>query len=323
MGANDHARCGFFGRKARAERKPAADSLRDPHDVGGDAFELMGKQPARSPHPALDFVEDQQNAVLIAQFSQLTEKPLRHGLDSAFALDRLDHHGSRLVIDGILDRFEIAEWNLRESRQQRAKTVDELAAAGSRDHSERSSVEGSIKGDDAMPFGLAVLGKVLPRHLDATLHRFRAGIREEHRVCKGLFDQLVGKRQLIRNVVKIGRVPKGFGLMLQRLHQPGVGVAKAVHCNPCPEIEITLPVAVNQPCPFASGKHDACPGIGRQNRWYHRSIPWFAAIVRRHTGPRRQVNQEFFFRIINSQQTSPALMANIEPDWSRFIHASR
>jgi len=62
-----HAGGGIGGRKAGAERKSAADTLGDSHDIGSDARPFMGKQLARASDTRLDLVEDEEEAVLIAE----------------------------------------------------------------------------------------------------------------------------------------------------------------------------------------------------------------------------------------------------------------
>ena len=77
MRAGLHAVCGLFGGQAGAEREAATDALGHRHDVGRDTRPFMGKQLAGAPDAALDLVEDQQQAMFVAEVTQRTENPRR------------------------------------------------------------------------------------------------------------------------------------------------------------------------------------------------------------------------------------------------------
>ena len=68
--AGGHALAGFLGGEERADRKAAAERLGERHDVGRNAGPLIGEQLAGAAHAALHLVEDQQQAVLVAQRAQ-------------------------------------------------------------------------------------------------------------------------------------------------------------------------------------------------------------------------------------------------------------
>ncbi len=87
----------LFGRQAGAQREAAADALGDRHDVRRDARPFIGEELAGAADAALDLVEDQQQAVLVAE---LRAAPCRNAFgdraDAALALDRLDQDRRRL-----------------------------------------------------------------------------------------------------------------------------------------------------------------------------------------------------------------------------------
>ena len=62
-----HALAGLARRQEGAERKPAADPLGDRHDIGFDPAQFIRKELAGPPDAGLDLVEDEQEAMLVAQ----------------------------------------------------------------------------------------------------------------------------------------------------------------------------------------------------------------------------------------------------------------
>ena len=56
-------------------------------------------QRARAPHPALDLVEDQRRPMLVAGLARRAQQLVGEHVHAALALDRLQHHRRRLVVD--------------------------------------------------------------------------------------------------------------------------------------------------------------------------------------------------------------------------------
>ncbi len=50
-------------------------------------------------HAGLDFIHDEQQAVLSGQYLQIAQELIRGGPDAGFALDWLEHDADRFVID--------------------------------------------------------------------------------------------------------------------------------------------------------------------------------------------------------------------------------
>src|SRR5262249_18061426 len=99
MGAGRHPLAGFCGGEGCPQRESAADGLGDAHHIGSNAAALVGEEATSSPDARLDFVEDEQEAMLIAEFTQATQKWRRRHPYAAFALDRLDQNCSGLWRD--------------------------------------------------------------------------------------------------------------------------------------------------------------------------------------------------------------------------------
>ena len=74
------------------ERNPVCNCLGRRENVRLNAIIVFGKQITRSAVAGLNLVKNQQNAVLIADFTQFFNKTLWRRQVAAFALNRFDYH---------------------------------------------------------------------------------------------------------------------------------------------------------------------------------------------------------------------------------------
>ena len=88
----------------RGHRKAVAQRLRRRDDVGRDAVEIGAERRAGAPHAALDLIEDQHGAHLVAAPAQRLQHRLADVERAADALHGLDDDRRRVAIDGPLDR---------------------------------------------------------------------------------------------------------------------------------------------------------------------------------------------------------------------------
>ena len=79
----------FAPRQARADGEAAAEGFGGGENIGNDAVMLIGEPFAGASDAGLDFVEDQQGVVLVAEGAGGFQIRLVGGVDAAFALDRL------------------------------------------------------------------------------------------------------------------------------------------------------------------------------------------------------------------------------------------
>jgi hypothetical protein len=145
----------FFGGEAGAHRKAAADRLGDRHDVRLDTGPFMGEQLAGAAHAGLDLVEDQQEALVVAERAQSRRKLRWDRADAALALDRLDQDRRRLVGDRRLQRVHVVERNLIEAFDLGAEALEIFRLAAGGDGRQRPAVERALEGDDAEALGMA------------------------------------------------------------------------------------------------------------------------------------------------------------------------
>ena len=102
MASGRHGGADRLRGEAGADRKAAAKSLGRRHDVRGDARPFMREQAPGAAHAALHLVEQEQDAVLVAQGPQVPQERPGDLAHAALAHDRLDHDtGGLLPDDGI------------------------------------------------------------------------------------------------------------------------------------------------------------------------------------------------------------------------------
>ena len=82
----------FFLRQESAQRQAARQRFRDDDDVGQAGQALIGELTPRAAQAALNFVGDQNGAVLGGQFPRALPERVADGINSAFALNRLDEN---------------------------------------------------------------------------------------------------------------------------------------------------------------------------------------------------------------------------------------
>ena len=194
-------------RDHHADGQSRAEALGQRHDVGRDAPVLAREHLAGTPDAGLHLVEDQQDAVPVAQRPQAGEEPVRRHEVAALALDRLDQDrgdlarrhvaGEQHVLDVVEDGLALVGAGeqrpvvvrIRHVGHARHRREEPLLlgvlARGERQRAHRPAVEPAEEADEARPPG-DVAGE-LERALDA----LGAGLREEAQ------HRLAHRRQLV------------------------------------------------------------------------------------------------------------------------------
>ena len=226
----------------------------------------MGEETAGAADAGLHLVENQQQAVLVAQLAQAAQALRRHRTHAALALDRLDQDGGGLGTDGRLQRGMITERHLVEALDLRAEAFKILLLAAGRDRGQRAAVEGAFESDDAETFGVAPDRVILAGHLDRAFERLGTRIGEEHLVGEGGIGQPPGQSFALGDPVEVRCVPDLGGLLGEPGHEVRVGMAERVHGDPGPEIKVAIAVLGHQPGPLASLENQVGSREGRQKR---------------------------------------------------------
>ena len=232
VGAGGHALARFRRRQAGADRKAAAERLGQRHDVGRDAGVLIGEHVAGAADAGLYFVENQQQAVVVAQLAQRAQECMRHHPHAAFAHDRLDHDGGGIRANRLFGRFKIGERHLVETLDRRAEAFEIFLVPGRGNRGQRTPVECAFECDDAETLRLAGSRLIFARHLDRAFDRLGAGILEENRVGEAHRAEPVGQPLAFRDAVQVGDVPELPRLLLEALTSRGWACPRALTATP-------------------------------------------------------------------------------------------
>src|SRR5688572_31478784 len=82
----------LFARQHRAKRESSSESLGQGHDVWFDSKVLVAEQLPGAPHSGLNFIEDEQDAALIAELTQASHVGFIRDVDAALSLNRLNQY---------------------------------------------------------------------------------------------------------------------------------------------------------------------------------------------------------------------------------------
>ncbi len=135
---------------------------------------------------------------------------MRHH-DAALALNRFDHNGDGLIVDGPLDRGDVVEVDQLEAGHQRLKSLMIFLLAGGAERAERAAVERSQRRDDLEAPAVAMTPSA--RELDRRFVRFGAGIAEEHAPVAKQTAQSRGQPRHRFGMEHVGDVRQLFGLL--------------------------------------------------------------------------------------------------------------
>src|SRR5437764_12491727 len=103
-----------------------------------------------------DFIEDEGEAVAVAELAHLLRVLGRVEVDAALALDRLHQDAGGFVVDGGLKRLDIAGGDVDEPRHFRSEAGAVGRVAGGGNHRQRAAVEAARERQD-LPALAAVL----------------------------------------------------------------------------------------------------------------------------------------------------------------------
>ena len=170
---------------AGRKRKAAGQRFAEANHIGNHAAVFAGEPFSGAAEAGVNFVEDQQRAVFVAQFAEQRQKFRRRNVDAAARLNRFDQHRADPFAAEKLADFEFdgrarvrtvsVTWKrheMPELAQLRAKWAAKMFAMRGVERAVAESVIRALKRDDAGFAG----GE--HRGLERGLHGFKTGIAE-------------------------------------------------------------------------------------------------------------------------------------------------
>src|SRR5699024_4500603 len=117
-------------------------------DVGGDAVIHISVEMAGTTYATLHFVKNQQGIMFIGQLTQPSQKiGIGRGY-AAFALDRLYHDGTRVVVHQFSRGFKIVVFAVHNAAGQRAKALGVLFLTADGYGEKRAAMESLLEGNN-------------------------------------------------------------------------------------------------------------------------------------------------------------------------------
>ena len=228
--------------------------------VRDDAVALGGEGGAEAAEAGDDLVEDEQDAVLVADLAQALEIALRRRQNAGGAGHGLDDHGGdgggvverddalqlvgemrapfRLAAgEGLLGAV-IGVGQVVDARQQRAEELAVLDDAAHRDAAEADAVIAALAADQARLAALALHVPIGQRHLQRRVHRLGARVAEEDvvQVARGELGEARGEGEAARMAELEGR-------RIVELLRPGPGWPAVISSRLWPALQHHRPAA--------------------------------------------------------------------------------
>ena len=259
VGAGRQHRRDPGGRARGADREPAAECLREGHDVRRHADVLVREKPARAAHAALHLVEDEKELVPVGQVAEARQVVGRRHVDAALALDRLDEDRDRLVAHGRRHRRRVVVGDEANAGQERLEALVVLLLAGGGERGERAAVEGACGRQDLVP--AAVLAAPAAGELHRRLVRLGAAVAEKDALGERVPAEERRQFHRRRGVVDVRGMEQGRGLGANRFDDRRMAVAQIVDREAGEEVEIALAVGVPELGPAPPDEGDGLTGI--------------------------------------------------------------
>ena len=84
---------------------------------------FIGEERAGSTEPGLDFIEHEQNVVLIADLATFAQVPIRRENHAALTLNRFGEKADRILVDRLLEGLRVIVRYHLESGRKRSKSL--------------------------------------------------------------------------------------------------------------------------------------------------------------------------------------------------------
>jgi hypothetical protein len=227
---------------------------------------VLEREPVAGPADAgLHLVEPEQGAMLVGDPTGRTEVAGRRHDHAGLALDRLEQHRCRLVVDRSRERVHVAVRHPGDVPGQRLERFAVRRLGGQRQGPHGPSVEGAVSSDHLAPAGP-------PGQLEGRLVRLGAGVGEEDPAFdvgsgRDEVDQALGQLDLRRCREEVRHVAERRRLRRDGLDDGRMRVAERVDRDPGQQVEVAPPVDVPDVAALAAFEDP----LGRAERVHQRT----------------------------------------------------
>src|ERR1700686_692915 len=269
MQAGSDAGSNKVGCEDCAERKPGGQRFGKQDDVRLGWKFLVSEVPPGAAEAALNFVGDEQSAILRRKRASAIPEAFRNRVNAAFTLNGFQDYSANCVVKFGFEIGDIVEADKFDAGHQRSKRQAIFLRGGDTQGAEGASVKGIVHRQDAM------LGRRLVRRIgggtcakasefQGTVGSFSAAVREEDSLHSGNFREFAGERSLIGVVVEIGEMNGARGFAANHFYDARMSVAEGVDGDAAEKIEILLPRRVVYIRSATVGDQKRLTLVGRQ-----------------------------------------------------------
>ena len=240
VGAHCKGLGNLFRRADGADGHAAAEGLCHGNDIRLDAVVHEAHDGAGSAPAGLDFVDEEEHVVLIAELAQAGHEFLRCGMNAALALDGLDHDGDGVFGAGVLEGLEIVKGGVGEAVGHGTEAyLTGISGLAGRGHgTEGAAVEAFLCCYDVVAVGAVLLNAVLPGHLDHGFVGLGTGVLEEDLVHADRRADLFSQQGLGNRVGVIKCLHDVPGLIADGVYNSVVAVAEGVYGDAGVEVQV-------------------------------------------------------------------------------------
>src|SRR5579859_97414 len=283
----------------RAERQSRRERLGDEDDVRLARILLISEIAASAPEAALNFIGDEERAVLGSQGAGSVPESLGNGINAAFALNRFEKYGANGVVEFRCEVVHVVEANEVDARNERSERQAIFFGRRGADSTVGAAVERIGHREDAVfargnAWNVGIRAGIQAGEFQSAFDGLCAAIGEENAVKAGPFREFARERTLKSVMKEVGKVDRASGFAANDFDDARMRVAKSVNGDSAEKIEILFAARVEDVAAAAVGKDEGLALVGWEKKLFGvahcggggPACPAFCGLSRRlHGGP--------------------------------------
>src|SRR6266581_3103562 len=228
-----------------AERKSGGERLGDQNNVRLRGEFLIGEVTAGAPESALNFIGDQESAVLRGKRASSIPEKFADRIDPAFALYGFQKDATHGVVKFRLEIGDVVETHELSAGNNRREWQPVLFRGSNADGAESAPMKGVFQGQKTVLLrgcasGLVRVASEEARKLHCPVNGFRAAVRKKDAVHPGPSGEFARQRALIGVVIEIREVNGAGSFSADYFHDARVRVPERIYGDAAEKIEVLL-----------------------------------------------------------------------------------